>query len=305
MKYVSWSGGFDSTYLILKYIMAGETVQPFTLLFNDSLMSPIEKRRIKKTQDFFINLYSNKILKPEIFTVEDLQKRKSFSDILVYLNDYEKKIIKNHEIIYEEIYSANSLDIFFLKNSRDEEFVFKNYEKKYVEILYQHYWPVFHTNDDFFIKKKLLPGQECFSEYINRVQNYIIFPNIYLSNLFNVPIDLGFYSTITGTKAIEKWIGFDKDFKIKSDDYKELQITNNIRFPIAFLTKTDLVDDLLNIDIDLLELLIDNCCTCEQGHKHRNYCNRCISCRSMRRTKAQHHINLHKLKQNLSRNLKN
>lgn len=125
-------------------------------------------------------------------------------------------------------------------------------------------------------------------------------------------IDLGFYSSVTGTdvphgmaKAIEKWIGFDKDFKIKSDDYEELQITNNIRFPLAFLTKTNLVDDLLNIDIELLKILIDNCCSCEVADKHKNYCNLCGSCRSMRRTKAQHHINLHKLKQNLSRNLKN
>ena len=287
---MSWSGGLDSTYIVMKYVMSGETVQPFTLLWDQ----PHLYSRIKKAQDFFINLYPNNILKPEFFEVKDLQKRINSSDIIVHLDDFEKKIIQNHEITYKEIYSINKLDRFFLKNSRNETFTFKNYEKPYEEIMYQYYWPVFHTDNKYFIDK-IDNSKQCFAKWNYYFQNFLIYPIIYLSNLLNVPIDIGMHSTITGTKPIKKWIGIDENFRIKNDIYRELTIAENVRFPLAFITKTDLVRDLLDIDIELLALLVDNCCTCLVPTSKGNYCNNCICCRSMRRTKAHYYSNLYKI----------
>ena len=155
--------------------MNGETVQPFTLAWDQpNLLS-----RIKKTQDFFINLYPNNILKPEIFIVKDLQKGVNSSDILTCLNDYEEKALKQHEILFQEIYTDRTEHEFFLKDSNGKNYKVLQSDKDRFDVLLKHYWPVFHTDDKFFTKKRY-----CFSKYVNAFQTYLFFTNVYLSNLY-------------------------------------------------------------------------------------------------------------------------
>ena len=57
-----------------------------------------------------------------------------------------------------------------------------------------------------------------------------------------------------------------------------------------------MTDELFDNDVELLKILIENCCSCLSNTRNgRNYCNVCTTCYTLKQTKVFYKLNMYKI----------
>lgn len=245
MKYVAWSGGFDSNYLVMKHVLNGETVQPIycsmkgieTYNGNEKTTKYLKYLKSRddfqlKTIEYFTDKYSDHILEPIIL---DAKK--------YYLEN--KKEIEN---IKEEISNLENEIKNFYSNNEEYLRMFP------VGVIQAHIFPIIDLSNKMCIKV------ECGID-IGRP--------IYESQSYESFFDFGLM------------LGINEEMKITNSKYTKLA---NLAFPIYNKTKSDMGKDLIEIDSDIFFDIVENGASCTEKNKknNHNYCYKCPSCISLR-----------------------
>lgn len=290
MKYVAWSGGFDSTYVVMKHVLNNETVQPI-FLEEDEILDA----RSLRTIEFFRNIFPNNINKPECFN-KNYFKRKKIEEIAKTLEKYEEKIIETHDTYFSSINfhcEAMKWKYRLIDSHNNSHYCYHPHPKRF-ETLLKYYWPIFHGTDKFVSKKK----DSCYTVTAGGYQKNKFIPLISLSQELEIEIQIGIHAmSFVLSEPLKKWIGIDQNHKIiQRKSYTELQILDKMSFPLIHLTKADIAKILSDQDIELLKLIVENGSSCLEKNKKTNYCGKCFSCFNLRNSNVFNYLNLHKLR---------
>lgn len=281
MKYVSWSGGFDSNYIVMKHVSNGETVQPiYCLMQNDEVMKIYDcnedylKFRDEfslKTITYFKNKYSDYILEPIIMDANKFysENKEESEKLKEEVSNLEKEI-KN---FYYNGENVNSRHLFYLKKN----ILDSNYD----------YWSNLPLS--LFLPIHIYSAME-------------------LANKMNVQLETGVfgYKNFFDSNLIKTSLGKNKEMEITDSRYTKL---SNLVFPLydygnfGSKSKLDMAKDLIEIDPDLFVDIVENGASCSSVKKIRNtnYCYRCASCISLIHSKVMLKSNLQKIYKNRQR----
>ncbi len=319
MKYVSWTGGFDSNYIVIKNVLEGKIVQPIYFLLEKSRIpgfqsierfSGDEKATLKylkyrdnvqlKSIEYFTSKYSKNILKPIILNREEYysENKNEIENLKKELYDFEEEnknhYLKRDGLIYTKINSNRRNHT--IKNSDNKTLILGKlggwaYSYPELETLLKYYFPVFPKKEEW--------------ELMNWWHESHLFPLIHLSNKMNVEIETGFHDkSFWVLGPMKKWLGINENMKISDSRYKSLQ---NLVFPLYKKTKLDMAKDLIEINSDLFIDIVDNGASCssisDNKKRNSNYCKECDSCRALEFNKIFLMRNLQKIYKNRERKL--
>lgn len=251
MKYVAWSGGFDSNYLVMKHVLNGETVQPIYCsmkgieTYSDNEV-PLEYLKFRdgfqlKTIKYFKDKYSDHILEPIILDAEK------------YYSENKKEI----ENIKEDVSNLENEIKNFYSNNEEYLRMFP------VGMLQPYIFPIIDLSNKMCIKVEcgVDIGRPIYGPRMPAVKdNHRVHESFF---------DFG------------PMLGIDEEMKITDPKYTKL---SNLTFPIYNKTKSDMGKDLIEIDPDLFLDIVENGASCTRENKinKSNYCHECPSCTSLR-----------------------
>jgi 7-cyano-7-deazaguanine synthase in queuosine biosynthesis len=285
VRYIAWSGGYDSTYAVITAVLEGHEVQPWYIFEYGkedhlSMSSPerhlIERDRLQLEKLKIIReKFKDKIKEPRIFYPKDLMQ-----DSLKV-----RKTLDYHDA--KRVYESIQNDELFIKPLSAKIDAKKNL-----------CWSVEYSNGDKIETYDAEKYTEFFSPLFHSDHwiNFIYGPLLSVAIKENVEIEIGTESGTRRGNVMKKYLGIDENGKIiQNEKYPELKILEHIRYPIIWTTKKESVEKLKEIDINLLKFIMDNTVSCNNTDKYmrnKNYCGNCYNCKSMRNTGAYNYANL-------------
>lgn len=303
MKYVAWSGGFDSNYLVMKHVLNGETVQPIYSWIQPLADHHHQDARQLTSIEYFRSKYPNNILKPIMFGSQEFyyENKKNIDTLKNQLYDLENENKKHYlaqdGLIYTKIIDTEN--IFTLTNSKEITLdLKKNLRPTRISSIKQSSWNKILQRDMELLLKyyfPIFPKKEEW-EYISGWQNFFLFPLIEFSNKMDIKIEMGFHQRdFIFIDQVKKWLGINEKMQIEDLRYKQLQ---NLLFPLHNKTKFEMAKDFIEMDSALFEDVVDNGASCisKTVINDSNYCFKCSSCYSMIKNRVFLLRNLHKLK---------